>query len=477
MFGVDGIVKDRWNLKCSSCTRTKPKGHGAPVQCTKGKCPKAFHVSCARDNYATVFEVMREVEKEVILMDQAAPSMEVDSITGVPTERNDQVLKVIKKLEVQILCTQHNPAVAAEKKASKQEKIKKELMALPTMSRIKIRVSAGVFEVSLIRVVEETGSVEVLWDRGLRKEFKWGSVVFGSTDGPVHQKPSEPAPEPLVPQSVPPGSHLSVPLRSPTQSAPPASSTPVQAVVNSATSQPLTSYSVPYYQQRTSYNYWPYGTGQTSYTGYSYPYGGYYANVPMNGTTQYTPYVYSQQYRGGQLQWQQPYQGPRQGVLSSSGDQVLSDTQTAEPNQVTEEAPARQCEQVQPSTAGSTPTETLAGSTSQSQSTTTPLSEATSPTQSTCLSSASTSLVPAPQQTAATAGPDADNTEATQSTFAPTDGSQQAFTLTSEMEQAILRNLHALSVMQPTQLADLLQTNPQLQAVLAAMDQAKSAVS
>lgn len=86
--------------------------------------------------------------------------------------------------------------MAAEKKANKQEKIKKELLNLPAMSRVKIRVSAGVFEVSLIRVIEETGSVEVLWDRGLKKEFKWGSLVFGSTDGPVHQKPSEPAPDP-----------------------------------------------------------------------------------------------------------------------------------------------------------------------------------------------------------------------------------------------------------------------------------------
>lgn len=59
------------------------------------------------------------------------------------------------------------------------------------MTRIKIRVSAGVFEVSLIRVIEETNSVEVLWDRGVKREFKWGSVVFGSTDGPVVQKPSE----------------------------------------------------------------------------------------------------------------------------------------------------------------------------------------------------------------------------------------------------------------------------------------------
>lgn len=63
------------------------------------------------------------------------------------------------------------------------------------MSRIKLRVSAGVFEVSLVRVIEENGSVEVLWDRGLKREFKWGSVVFGDTDGPVQQKPSEPAPD------------------------------------------------------------------------------------------------------------------------------------------------------------------------------------------------------------------------------------------------------------------------------------------
>ena len=64
------------------------------------------------------------------------------------------------------------------------------------MSRIKIRVSAGVFEVSLVRVIEETKSIEVLWDRGIKREFKWGSVVFGQTDGQtVMQKPSEPAPE------------------------------------------------------------------------------------------------------------------------------------------------------------------------------------------------------------------------------------------------------------------------------------------
>jgi hypothetical protein len=88
-------------------------------------------------------------------------------------------------------------AIAAAKKATKQARIREDLIALPPMARIKIRVSAGVFEVSLIRVVEDTKSVEVLWDRGIKREFKWGSVVFGNTDGQtVLQKPSDLALEP-----------------------------------------------------------------------------------------------------------------------------------------------------------------------------------------------------------------------------------------------------------------------------------------
>jgi hypothetical protein len=56
-------------------------------------------------------------------------------------------------------------------------------------------VSAGVFEVTLCRVIEESESVEVLWDRGMKREFKWGSVVFGNTELIVGQKPTEAAPE------------------------------------------------------------------------------------------------------------------------------------------------------------------------------------------------------------------------------------------------------------------------------------------
>lgn len=87
-------------------------------------------------------------------------------------------------------------AVLAAKKAQQQDRIRNALLALPPMSRIKLRVTAGVFEVTLVRIIEETGSVEVLWDRGLKREFKWRSVVFGDIEGVVGQKPSEAAPEP-----------------------------------------------------------------------------------------------------------------------------------------------------------------------------------------------------------------------------------------------------------------------------------------
>ena len=53
--------------------KARPKAHGAPIQCTRGKCSKAFHVSCAKEGgeHGIVFDIVREVEKEVLLIDPA----------------------------------------------------------------------------------------------------------------------------------------------------------------------------------------------------------------------------------------------------------------------------------------------------------------------------------------------------------------------------------------------------------------------
>ena len=87
--------------------------------------------------------------------------------------------------------------VAAARRANKLDRVRTELLALPEMSRIKLRVSAGVFEVSLVRVIEERKTVEVIWDDGIKKEFKWSSIVSGKTDAQiVGQKPTVAAPPP-----------------------------------------------------------------------------------------------------------------------------------------------------------------------------------------------------------------------------------------------------------------------------------------
>ncbi|OBZ73253.1 Lysine-specific demethylase 4D [Grifola frondosa] len=379
VFGVDGIVKDRWNLKCTACTKNRHRAHGAPIQCTKGKCPKAFHVSCARDGSRSgiVYHVLREVEKEVVLLDAQGvlpASNEFDDMAvnpnGVPQENimdvdhavhvvgapdtvhaqspGPRVLKLIRKLEVQVLCMQHNPAIAEAKKVLKQEKIRRDLLALPPMTRIKLRVSAGVFEVSLLRVIEESKSVEVLWDRGVRREFKWGSVVFGNTEGvTVGQKPTELAPEneqsvsatpsshsrlPLLPTPAPPanshvqhqlGSSSLMRIPTPSSSAPPPISPRIPA------HQP---YQSPMYQPHTStYQYapgaWTYQYSASNpqphynHAGPSLP-NYQYSNPPRPGYPAYAPYsgynYNSNQYTARELQWQRPYTGPRDTIDNNS---------------------------------------------------------------------------------------------------------------------------------------------------------------
>ncbi|KAG5646780.1 hypothetical protein DXG03_002156 [Asterophora parasitica] len=365
VYGVDGIVKDRWHLKCSACTKNRLKAHGAPIQCTKGKCSKAFHVSCARDGAASniLFSAEREVEKEVVLLEPTAPpsaalgmpphpdAIHVDPSVS-PTDVNgmmadsiqsSRVLKVIKKLEVQVLCAQHNPVVAAAKKEAKQDKIRLELIALPPMTRIKIRVSSGVFEVSLIRVIEETKSVEVLWDKGDKREFKWNSVIFGNTEAPVQQKPSEVAPkterEFLVSLEADHVTFISMSagttgLPVPTYSsvrAAAASRTPQATKYQSMTDSSKTRtqlYGAPSTQYAHAhplgaYDYWQQHYQYTAVdpsNPYRYP--GYYPPAPHDHPTAtsssqyagssspYLAYAYVQnQYPGPQYHWQPPYQG------------------------------------------------------------------------------------------------------------------------------------------------------------------------
>lgn len=452
VFGVDAIVKDRWSLKCSACTKTRHRAHGAPVQCTKGKCSKAFHVCCARDghNVGIVFSVLREVEKEVVLVDTALEASAndpasaetglssaahaiaafptsftesgfVDIQSGLPPTQqasSSKVLKVIKKQDVEILCTQHNPIVTAAKKAGKQDKMKADLLALPSMARIKIRVSAGVFEVSLIRVIEETKSVEVLWDRGIKREFKWGSVVFGSTGANVQQKPSEMISES---EGLEPGHADSV-------HGPPASGI-VAGTQHSTADQQKYPPSTQYYFHSQPYGYWPYQGAAQPYTG-SQPYTyGYYATA---GSLNHSSYMFSAgQHRANQITWQQPYEGPTNTTGSMPGSHPKA----------------------QPVPSTSAPTTV----------------------------SASNSSTPVPSQHVTPEGDAAQQPKAsTPSATAKQTPDLDSLTkiVSQQDEQGIIKDLVSLATMEPSQIADALRENPQLRDIVwAAVDEAKRASS
>ena len=101
--------------------------HGAPVQCTRGKCSKAFHISCAREGeeHGIVYKELGEVEKDVVFVDVAtvptlptpmdidggiSPSLSQDTPSdSVDAKPNKDAVKVVKKMEFQLLCSQHNP--------------------------------------------------------------------------------------------------------------------------------------------------------------------------------------------------------------------------------------------------------------------------------------------------------------------------------------------------------------------------------
>jgi len=61
---------------------------------------------CARDGseQGISYEILQEVEKEVILVQSTDGNTDSGTLTN-----NPEVLKTIRKLDVQLLCPQHNP--------------------------------------------------------------------------------------------------------------------------------------------------------------------------------------------------------------------------------------------------------------------------------------------------------------------------------------------------------------------------------
>ena len=198
----------------------------------------------------------------------------------------------------------------------------------------------------------------------------------------------------------------------------------VESSVGAKTTQPQHANASYYYHSRPGhYGYWPYqGTGLAYAAGSQpYPYG-YYAAA---GSINHSSYMYSaSQYRSGQLSWQQPYQGPR-----------LDDPLTTASQPGTQQPPANMADPA-PNDGSSTPLgqPTISAESTASQARDVPLSSVLGQI----------------------------TTEDT--------------VVKSGDEQNFLKELVALSSMQPSQIADVLRDNPQLRDIVwAAFDQVKKA--
>lgn len=225
VFGVDGIIKDRWNLRCSACPANELKAHGAPIQCAKGKCSKAFHVNCAEQGKGNArYRILEIQESDVLITMEAAATLPTsstpdsqadpnslapasDGTTGAGTHR---VLKTIKKYVVEVLCGLHNPAVAQAKRDAKTQKLHEALLAIPEGGRIRVKFATGVYECTLLQVNSADETVLVAWSEGGTKVFNWNKILFeGSRVGLLAQnKPSGSIVQWQLPPAPPPQSEI-----------------------------------------------------------------------------------------------------------------------------------------------------------------------------------------------------------------------------------------------------------------------------
>ncbi|TXT11054.1 hypothetical protein VHUM_01805 [Vanrija humicola] len=144
--GLDDIGKDRWKLKCSSCPDKRTATMGTKIQCTKGKCMRAYHVSCAKKN-------------PEVLYTAGSGSFEDTPV-----------------FTVELLCPKHNPAMLELKKRQAQDKLREQILAISAGSPVKIKKNGSSFAALLIEAKQVTQTVVVTLPDGSVREVAWTAL-------------------------------------------------------------------------------------------------------------------------------------------------------------------------------------------------------------------------------------------------------------------------------------------------------------
>ncbi|WWC87482.1 uncharacterized protein L201_002372 [Kwoniella dendrophila CBS 6074] len=166
VVGLDNIEQARWNLKCAACEDKRLAKSGAKIQCTKGKCPRAYHVSCAKNHDAASLKIW-EVETPIMPAEGEEPLPE-----GAP-------IPTVRDIKVELLCPQHNPDMKAQMEAKKAEAFKRKVLSIPVGSNIKIKARGGAsLEYTLAHTKEDTQEVVVQTDTGYSEVYPWSLIDF-----------------------------------------------------------------------------------------------------------------------------------------------------------------------------------------------------------------------------------------------------------------------------------------------------------
>ncbi|KAK4049713.1 hypothetical protein OIV83_003988 [Microbotryomycetes sp. JL201] len=185
--GFGSIEKARWKLKCSACIEM----HGTKVQCTKGKCTRAIHATCAlkEDSGFHLDARIGSADKNVSLIEsngfQASPRKHVVPSSpvrntvepGVEQQPSDGAA-ADDVVHLTVLCRTHNPHWKQQEAQRRQAELSARVNALKVGDRVCVRLPGGMFDVKFVRSLPEQESIVAKYDDGSEFRPKWKNIVW-----------------------------------------------------------------------------------------------------------------------------------------------------------------------------------------------------------------------------------------------------------------------------------------------------------
>ena len=165
--GIEGIDKARFSLKCQICPNPTLQKLYPKIQCTRGKCPRSAHVSCAL------------VEDNGWFVD-VCPGETADRLEGKKVPTNIQQTDGLEDGErLVVLCKTHNPLFREAEEARKADELRERIHSLPIPSMLKIKTSGGMFQALMVEVREDEDEI-IIEDEGRPSTVKFHQIILDS---------------------------------------------------------------------------------------------------------------------------------------------------------------------------------------------------------------------------------------------------------------------------------------------------------